>query len=360
MKADQPHPRRRDRISVDRGAGRSPRGRLAALAALLTIVPGLVAMTGDGCSDMGGVAGLFARPAPGVVATARSSEFVVGEPLSFTLRVDLSNYPEARRLNWDFGDGSRSVGLPTSSGQTIVHAYLRPGTFTAKAYLFDSNGASLATGSTTVTVPSPQPPPDGGDDDDDTNSNASPDDTMDEPTQPSRVRLRTNLGDIVIEMMPAAAPRTVANFLQYVDEGHYNGIVFHRVVANFVIQAGAFQSRGAGAEPRLIEIQDRDPIQSEANNGFSNVRGFLSMALRGQDANSGTDQFFINLKDNSSLDTGPPPFTVFAEVVDGLSVVDAIAAVPVGSATVQTLTGQTTTFTDVPVDDVTILSATRE
>ena len=183
----------------------------------------------------------------------------------------------------------------------------------------------------------------------------------------NRVRLTTSLGDIVLELDPVAAPTTVDNFFRYVTDGFYDGIVFHRAVNTpnpFVIQAGAFESLGAGADPRLREKSGARPaITSEANNGLSNIRGTVAMALRGQDANSATNQFFINVDDNTNLDNGPPPFTVFGSVVEGLTVVDAIVAVPVATVNVEAFqngTLTTTSFSDVPVTDVTIVRAERE
>lgn len=183
----------------------------------------------------------------------------------------------------------------------------------------------------------------------------------------NRVRLTTSLGDIVLELDRVAAPRTVENFLQYVTDGFYDDIVFHRTVNTpnpFVIQTGAFESLGAGADPRLREKSGARPaITSEANNGLSNIRGTVAMALRGQDANSATNQFFINVADNTSLDNGPPPFTVFGRVVEGLTVVDAIVAVPVATVNVEAFqngTLTTTSFNDVPVTDVLISRAERE
>ncbi len=182
----------------------------------------------------------------------------------------------------------------------------------------------------------------------------------------TRVRMTTSLGDIVLELDPVAAPNTVANFFQYVSDGFYDGTVFHRVVNTpnpFVIQGGAFTSLGTGADPRLTEKTPRAAIDSEANNGRSNIRGTIAMALRGQDADSATDQFFINVADNTNLDNGPPPFTVFGNVVEGLAVADAIVAVPVATVNVQALqngTLTTTSFDNVPVTDVTVVRAERE
>lgn len=135
-------------------------------------------------------------------------------------------------------------------------------------------------------------------------------------------------GDIVLELLTEEAPNTVANFLHYVDDGFYDGILWHRVGQNdegtFVIQGGLFERVGDELDPKDELL--RDPIPSEAPNGESNVRLTMAMALRGQDANSATSQFFINVTDNEFLDAGPPPFTVFARVVEGADIVDDIAA----------------------------------
>ena len=153
-------------------------------------------------------------------------------------------------------------------------------------------------------------------------------------------------GDIVLELRTAAAPNTCANFLRYVDEGFFDGIIWHRVVDGFVIQGGAYE-RVDGEVVRRDGT--RDPVESEALNGYSNIRGAVAMALAGTDADSGTNQFFINLDDNSSLDDGTPPFTVFARVVDGLDVVDDIATVGVTDEGA---------LADIPVDDI-VMSTVR-
>jgi len=183
---------------------------------------------------------------------------------------------------------------------------------------------------------------------------------------PNLVRLTTTMGDIVLELDPVAAPETVANFFQYTTELRFDGTVFHRVIGPpnpFVIQGGGFEPIIAGDSTgaRLRERDTLDPIRSEANNGLSNIRGTIAMALRGSDANSATSQFFINLSDdNDFLDTGPPPFTVFGQVVEGMDVVDAIAAVATGNASVINKEGNVITLQDVPVTDVIITTARRE
>lgn len=138
-----------------------------------------------------------------------------------------------------------------------------------------------------------------------------------------QVVLDTNQGQIVLELYPDKAPTTVKNFLQYVDQGFYNGLIFHRVIPDFMIQGGGFR-------PDLTQAQPSAPIQNEANNGLRNERGTIAMA-RTSDPNSATSQFFINLKHNVSLDhRGMSPqgmgYAVFGKVVSGMGTVDGIAA----------------------------------
>ncbi|WP_290651880.1 peptidylprolyl isomerase [Aquisalimonas sp.] len=143
-----------------------------------------------------------------------------------------------------------------------------------------------------------------------------------EEEEQDMVIFETSHGDITLELFPEEAPVTVENFLQYVDDGFYDGTIFHRVIPGFVIQGGGLD---ADMRPR----ETREPIKNEADNGLKNERGMLSMA-RTQDVNSATSQFFINLADNAFLDHGVRDFgyAVFARVVDGMDVVDRIAAIP--------------------------------
>jgi peptidyl-prolyl cis-trans isomerase A (cyclophilin A) len=141
-----------------------------------------------------------------------------------------------------------------------------------------------------------------------------------------KVKLATSMGDVVIELDAAKAPKSVDNFVQYVKAGHYDGTVFHRVIADFMIQGG-------GMLPDMKEKPTRAPIPLESRNGLSNVRGTVAMA-RTMDPNSATAQFFINVKDNSFLDQPNSRdgngYAVFGKVVSGMDVVDKIRAVPVG------------------------------
>lgn len=144
-----------------------------------------------------------------------------------------------------------------------------------------------------------------------------------------RVAVTTNMGRMVIELDPAKAPKSVENFLQYVDSGFYDGTVFHRVIANFMIQGGGFTAD-------LQRKQTKAPIPNEANNGLSNLRGTVAMA-RTSDPNSATSQFFINTVDNPRLDFVSEQnaytwgYAVFGKVVEGMDVVDAIRASETGA-----------------------------
>jgi peptidyl-prolyl cis-trans isomerase A (cyclophilin A) len=143
-----------------------------------------------------------------------------------------------------------------------------------------------------------------------------------------KVRMETSVGAITIELFPDKAPATVTNFLRYVDEGFYNGTVFHRVIPGFMIQGG-------GYTPQMQEKATHAPIKNEADNGLKNDRGSIAMA-RTSDPNSATAQFFINLKDNDFLNhTGKSTrgwgYAVFGKVISGMDVVDKIAAVTTGA-----------------------------
>ena len=138
------------------------------------------------------------------------------------------------------------------------------------------------------------------------------------PAWADKVRLATSMGDIVIELDAQKAPKSVANFEQYVKEGHYNGTVFHRVIPNFMIQGG-------GMTPDLHETPTHHPIPLESHNGLNNTAGTVAMARTGE-RDSATSQFFINVKDNAFLDEGDG-YAVFGHVVSGMDVVKKIEAV---------------------------------
>ena len=159
------------------------------------------------------------------------------------------------------------------------------------------------------------------------------------------IKLTTNHGIIGLELNAEKAPKTVANFLAYVEAGHYNNTVFHRVIKNFMIQGG-------GMEPGMKQKTCNAPVENEAGNGLKNKRGTVAMA-RTNDPHSATAQFFINTVDNDFLDFKAPSgqgwgYCVFGEVVEGLDVVDKIRAVK---------TGNKGGHQDVPTEDVIIEKA---
>ncbi len=162
----------------------------------------------------------------------------------------------------------------------------------------------------------------------------------------AKVLLKTNKGDITLSLDAAKAPKTVANFLQYVKSGHYDGTIFHRVINNFMIQGGGMTT-GLKQKSTLAEIEN------EANNGLKNLRGTVAMA-RTNEPHSASSQFFINLNDNDFLNHTAPNaqgwgYAVFGEVCDGMDVVDVIRKVKTGNAGFHQ---------DVPTEDVTIEKAT--
>jgi peptidyl-prolyl cis-trans isomerase B (cyclophilin B) len=159
------------------------------------------------------------------------------------------------------------------------------------------------------------------------------------------IKLTTNHGVIMLDLNAEKAPKTVANFLAYVEAGHYDNTVFHRVIKNFMIQGGGF-------EPDMKQKPCKAPIENEAANGLRNKRGSIAMARTGE-PHSATAQFFINVVDNDFLDFKSPSgngwgYCVFGEVVEGLDVVDAIRAVK---------TGNSGFHQDVPAEDVIIEKA---
>ena len=142
-----------------------------------------------------------------------------------------------------------------------------------------------------------------------------------------KVTMETSMGTITLELDDAKAPVTVANFVQYAKDGHYDGTIFHRVIDGFMIQGGGFTKD-------MNQKETREPIRNEAMNGLKNLRGTIAMA-RTMVVDSATSQFFINLVDNAFLDfQSPTPqgfgYAVFGKVVDGMDVVDQIAKVKTG------------------------------
>ena len=166
------------------------------------------------------------------------------------------------------------------------------------------------------------------------------------------VRLDTSAGIIDIKLFPEKAPKTVENFLAYVDSGFYDGTIFHRVIDNFMVQGGGFTTD-------RVEKETREPIQNESINKLHNIRGTIAMA-RTSDPDSATAQFFINQRSNLRLDwsAGQPGYTVFGEVIRGMGVVDFVATAETGTKQFQTSAG-IRPFQDVPLDAVILKTAKR-
>ena len=161
----------------------------------------------------------------------------------------------------------------------------------------------------------------------------------------TRVKFETSMGDITIELFEAECPITAKNFLEYVNSAFFDGTIFHRIIPGFVVQGG-------GMLPGLKQKDTRDPIVNEAAKAPANARGTLAMA-RTSDPDSATSQFYINLSDNRSLDyTGRGPagagYCAFAKVVEGMDIVDKMAAAP---------TGRRPPHSDVPREDIVLAKA---
>jgi peptidyl-prolyl cis-trans isomerase A (cyclophilin A) len=163
-----------------------------------------------------------------------------------------------------------------------------------------------------------------------------------------QVSIKTSMGEIVVELYPDKAPKSVENFLQYVRDDHYKGTIFHRVIGNFMIQGGGFSADFyKPGTPNYGQKPTRAPIPIESKNGLRNDAGWIAMA-RTSDPNSATAQFFINTVDNAGLNHPQPDghgYAVFGKVVKGMDVVEAIRAVP---------TKTMGPFRDVPATPVTI------
>jgi peptidyl-prolyl cis-trans isomerase B (cyclophilin B) len=158
------------------------------------------------------------------------------------------------------------------------------------------------------------------------------------------ITLKTNFGDIVLELDHEKAPKTCENFEQYVRDGHYDGTIFHRVISNFMIQGGGFM-------PDMMQKATREPIENEANNGLKNTTGSIAMA-RTMAPHSASSQFFINVKDNGFLDYPGQDgwgYCVFGKVSEGMDVVEKIE---------RAVTTNRAGHSDVPVEPVIIESAT--
>lgn len=177
----------------------------------------------------------------------------------------------------------------------------------------------------------------------------------------SKVRLKTTMGDIVLELNAEKAPVTVANFISYVEKKHYDGTVFHRVIDGFMIQGGGFEVKDGA----LVEKETGKPIKNEGQNGLSNATGTIAMA-RTNDPDSATAQFFINVSPNTMLDyPNNGGYAVFGKVVEGMDVVEKIKKVATGTSDLNMInkmngTRVTMPAGDVPAEKIVITSATVE
>jgi cyclophilin family peptidyl-prolyl cis-trans isomerase len=225
--------------------------------------------------------------------------------------------------SWAYGDGQ--------TGTADSHVYSTTGTYTATYTVTDDAGASAAASVPVAVV------------------KCSAAGTKAAQLSPyTSVCMQTTRGEVVLEVFPALAPITVANFLKYVDDGFYANTIFHRVIAGFVVQGGGFQP-GLVAKPASYA-----PIVLESNTTLQNWQYTVAMA-RTSVANSATSQFFINLVDNHALDynagtASPNGYAVFGQVISGTTVIDGMGAVATGSVGA---------FTDVPVQDIVIRSVVR-
>ena len=175
---------------------------------------------------------------------------------------------------------------------------------------------------------------------------ASSDSSTPSSTSPI-VKIETSAGDIVLRLNGDKAPKTVNNFLGYVERGHYDGTIFHRVIQGFMIQGGGF-------DVDLKQKEAKETVVNESKNRLHNTRGTIAMA-RLSDPDSASAQFFINHKDNERLDWSPfkPGYTVFGKVLTGMPVVDFIASTPTGTA-VATFQSREVPLSDVPVEPIII------
>jgi peptidyl-prolyl cis-trans isomerase A (cyclophilin A) len=190
---------------------------------------------------------------------------------------------------------------------------------------------------------------------------AEPAKEAEKPAAQPKVRLKTGMGDIVLQLDKQKAPVTVANFLEYVNKKHYDGTVFHRVINGFMIQGGGF----AVTDGKLVQKPAGKGIKNESDNGLKNDRGTIAMA-RTNDPDSATSQFFINVVDNDMLNhPNMGGYTVFGKVIEGMDVVDKIKAVATGVSPItmlHPLTGEKMEMSpqDVPKKNVVITSASVE
>ncbi len=279
-----------------------------------------------GCGGGGGGASAPA-PAPNqapVAAVKLTGAAVLGAATQFDTTGTGDADGTIASSSWNYGDGS--------TGATNSHVYTKTGSFAVTYTVTDNAGAS-ASATAAITV-----------------AKCSAAGTTAAALSPSpTLCLQTSKGELVLEVYPARAPATVANFLRYVDDGFYTGTLFHRVVSNFVAQAGGYTT-GLVAKPATYA-----PIALESNNGLKNWQYTLAMA-RTSAPNSATSQFYINLLDQPSLDydptvSTPNGYAVFGQVISGTAVVDVIGAV----TTATSASG----LQNAPVQEIVISSVVR-
>jgi cyclophilin family peptidyl-prolyl cis-trans isomerase len=314
-----------DRHAGDGGAGPS-RADFSSLSGMRTafsrVAVGLGALTMMASCGGGGGTSSSGNQAP-VAAARAAGEAVLNAQTAFDTTG--TKDPEGKPLlrSWNYGDGS--------TGSSDVHTYASTGTFVAVFTVKDDQGAS-ASASVPVTV-----------------AKCSVSGTQAATLSPyPTVCVQTSLGEMVLEVYPARAPQSAANFLKYVGDGFYGGTIFHRVIRGFVAQGGGFTSGMTG------KAATYPPISLESNNGLQNWQYTLAMA-RTSVPDSATSQFFINLVDNHALDysasqSTPNGYAVFGQVISGTNVADAIGNVS---------TGAVAGFADVPLADVLLVSAVR-
>ncbi len=260
----------------------------------------------------------------------------VGETVGLTARLDDDVDPASVSYVWfqTFGREVELLGADTADASFVAPSLGVDQTLSFRVDVITSDG-TIYSDTVTVTVAAD---PDHGLDDSVVDDKSGEDDPF------PQVRLVTNMGTITVTLNREAAPLTVNNFLRYVDDGFYDGTIFHRVIADFVVQGGGF-------DEELEEKETRSPIRNEADNGLKNHRATIAMA-RTTEYDSATSQFYINLVDNDSLDytTAGTGYAVFGRVTAGMDMVDEIAAVE---------TGTQNGMSDVPVTNVVLQRVDR-
>ncbi len=327
---------REKRLSTTTDIATPRRQRQADTLARCSLLCALTAVTAlAGCGGGGGGSTPPPPPPPPAnqspVAVAKlSGEAVLGAATNFDITGTADPDGTIATRSWAYGDGQ--------TGSANNHVYMAAGSFTATLTVTDNGGA---TASTTVPV---------------TVAKCSVAGTADALRSPfPTVCMQTTMGEMVIEVYPTQAPVTTNNFLTYVQENFYNGLIYHRVIADFVVQAGGYlpglAAKTATHGPIVLESNLVDPTSGRR---LQNFQYTVAMARTDQ-PNSATSQFFVNLVDNHTLDynpanSSPNGYAVFGQVISGTAVVDAMGRVPTGSVS---------GFDNVPLTDVVIRSVVR-